>query len=70
MVRRRKRSAPRGLVERRIRFKVHQHPHHDRSIIIQVPHTELIDKKRAAGIVALRAGVPLENVRIVSIGTP
>jgi hypothetical protein len=70
MTRTRRSAAQHGLVERRIRFKVHQRRHHDRWIIVALPRTELIDTRRAAGIVALRAGVPLEDVRIVSIGNP
>ena len=70
MGRKRKIAVQRGLVERRIRFKVHQRPHHDRWIIVQLPRSELIDTRRAAGIVALREGIPLEDVQIVSIGNP
>ena len=68
MTRKRNSAARHGLVERRIRFKVHQRPHHDRSIIVTLPRTEVIDTRRAAGIVALREGIPLQDVRIVSIG--
>jgi hypothetical protein len=70
MTRNRRSAAQHRLVERRIQFKVHQRPHHDRWIIVALPRTELLDTRRAAGIVALRTGIPLEAVRIVSIGNP
>ncbi|MGH3798393.1 MAG: hypothetical protein ACRDSP_26395 [Pseudonocardiaceae bacterium] len=59
-----------GQVQRSIVYLDHHHPHDTRSITVVVPTTEVIDKKRAAGIVALRTDTAYEDVRVVSVRPP
>ena len=58
-----------GQVTCSIVYRDHHHPHEKQSVTVTVPTTEIIDERRAAGIVALRTSTPLQNVRIVSIST-
>ncbi len=59
-----------GQVTHSIVYRGRNHdPHDTRSIMVRVPTTEVIDTRRAAGIVALRTGTALDDVRIVSINT-
>ncbi|MGH3753785.1 MAG: hypothetical protein ACRDRP_14015 [Pseudonocardiaceae bacterium] len=58
----------RGLVTRSIVYKSSKRPH-DRPLELKVdiPHGEIIDADYAAAMVAVRTGMPLAEVNIVTI---
>ncbi|MGH3869768.1 MAG: hypothetical protein ACRDQ4_27445 [Pseudonocardiaceae bacterium] len=58
----------RGLATRRIVYKSSKHPHdRHRELQVDVPHGEIIDARYAAAMVAVRTGMPLADVSIVTI---
>ena len=64
----RKSKKSRGLVARRIVYTSAQHPHdRPRELIVNVPCGEVMDAGYAAAMVAVRTGMPLVEVSIVTI---
>ena len=58
----------RGLVARRITYKSTRRPHdRHQELIVDVPHGEVMDADYAAAMVAVRTGVPLAEVTIVTM---
>jgi hypothetical protein len=58
----------RGLATRRIMYKSSKHPHdRHRELKVDVPLGEIVDDRYAAAMVAVRTGVPLAEVNIVTI---
>ena len=60
-----------GVVARRIAYRNTQRPR-DRpeELTVNVPHGEVIDTGYAAAVVAVRTGMPLAEVTIVTISAP
>jgi hypothetical protein len=57
-----------GLATRRIVYKSSRHPHdRHRELKVDVPRGEIIDARYAAAMVAVRTGMPLADVSIVTI---
>jgi hypothetical protein len=64
----RKSKKSRGLVVRRIVYRSAQRPHdRPRELIVDVPRGEVLDADYAAAMVAVRTGMPLAEVSIVTI---
>lgn len=64
----RKSKKSRGLVARRIVYTSAQRPHdRPRELIVDVPRGEVMDADYAAAMVAVRTGMPLVEVSIVTI---
>lgn len=58
----------RGLVTRTIVYKSGKHPHdRHRELKVDVPRGEIIDACYATAMVAVRTGMPLADVSIVTI---
>jgi hypothetical protein len=58
----------RGLVARSITYTSTQRPHdRPRELTVDIPHGEVMDTDYAAAIVAVRTGIPLAEVTIVTI---
>ena len=58
----------RGLVARRITYTSTKRPHdRHRELIVDVPHGEVMDADYAAAMVAVRTGMPLAEVTIVTV---
>jgi hypothetical protein len=52
-------------------YRSTQHPHERaRALTVDVPHGEIMDAEYAAAIVAVRTGMPLTEVTIVTISAP
>ncbi|MBV9141606.1 MAG: hypothetical protein JO115_11930 [Pseudonocardiales bacterium] len=57
-----------GLVTRNIVYKSSKYPHtRYRELKVEVPRGEIIDAHYAAGMVAVRTGMPLADVNIIKI---
>ena len=69
--RKRRRLMSTGVVARRIAYRSTQRPR-DRpeELTVNVPHGEVIDIGYAAAVVAVRTGMPLAEVTIVTISAP
>jgi hypothetical protein len=64
----RKSKKSRGLAARRIVYTSAQRPHdRPRELIVDVPCGEVLDADYAAAMVAVRTGMPLVEVSIVTI---
>jgi hypothetical protein len=58
----------RGPTTRSIMYTSTKHPHdRPRKLIVDVPHGEVMDADYAAAMVAVRTGMPLAEVTIVTI---
>jgi hypothetical protein len=58
----------RGLTARNITYASTKRPHdRPRELIVDVPHGEIMDADYAAAMVAVRTGMPLAEVTIVTI---
>ncbi|MGH3929776.1 MAG: hypothetical protein ACRDTF_07345 [Pseudonocardiaceae bacterium] len=63
-----RRKRRRMLVTKRIVYQSHKRPHErPKELTVNLPPGEMIDAGYATGMVAVRTGMPLENVRIVKI---
>jgi hypothetical protein len=67
----RRRPTSTGLVARSIAYRSTQRPH-DRpeELTVRVPCGEVVDAGYAAAVVAVRTGMPLAEVTIVTISAP
>ncbi len=64
----RKSRKNRGLVARRITYTSTERPHdRHRKLIVDVSHGEVVDVDYAAAMVAVRTGIPLAEVTIVTV---
>jgi hypothetical protein len=64
----RKSKQSRGLVARSIVYTSNKRPHdRPRELTVDVPHGEVMDADYAAAMVAVRTGMPLAEVTIVTI---
>ncbi len=64
----RKSKKSRGLVARRITYTSTKRPHdRHRELIVDIPHGEVMDNDYAAAMVAVRTGMPLVEVSILTI---
>jgi hypothetical protein len=67
----RRRPKSTGLVARSIAYRSTQRPHdRPQEVAVHVSHGEVIDTGYAAAVVAVRTGIPLTEVTIVTISTP
>ena len=63
----RKRKKNRGLVARRTTYTSTRRPHDRyRELMVDVPHGEIMDADYAAAMVAVRTGMPLAEVTIIT----
>ena len=64
----RKSKKSRGLVARRITYTNTKRPHdRHRELTVDVPHEEVMNTDYAAAMVAVRTGMPLAEVTIITI---
>ncbi len=67
-MKRTKSKKSRGLATRSIVYKSNKRPHdRHRELKVDVPRGEIIDASYAAAMVAMRTGMPLADVNIVTI---
>ena len=64
----RKSKKRRGLVARRITYTSTKRPHdRHRELMVDVPRGEMMDADYAAAMVAVRTGMPLAEVTIITV---